>query len=149
MGSAGEFVEVGDMARGAFALSGIVLRSDDPRETSGPAVADDISVTPAQALGVYQPGTRLSYAYEIYNATTPVEAATTIWRGTEKVLAAPANTLVPPPGKPTRFAAAGAVKLGEKLPPGRYILQVAATTADAQRKGKSNTALQRIAFDVQ
>jgi VWFA-related protein len=148
MGSAGEFVEVGDMARGAFALSGIVLRSDEPRETGGPTVADDVSVTPAQALGVYKPGTRLSYAYEIYNAATPVQATTTIWRGDEKVLAVPPNTLVPPAGKERRFAAGGGVKLGEKLPPGRYVLQVAATRADPQRNGKSNTTLQRIAFDV-
>jgi VWFA-related protein len=147
-GSAGEFVEVGDMARGAFALSGIVLRSDDAQDSAQSKVPDDISVTPAQALAVYRPGTRLSYAYEIYNATTPVEAATTIWRGSEKVLAAEPNTLVAPPGSQQRFAAAGGLKLGEKLPPGRYVLQVAAIKTDPQGKGKTSTAIQRIAFDV-
>ena len=62
-GSAGEFVEVGDMARGAFALSGIVLRSEGSQDSAQSKVPDDISVTPAQALAVYRPGTRLSYVY--------------------------------------------------------------------------------------
>jgi VWFA-related protein len=147
-GSAGEFVEISDVAGGAFALSGIVLRSEDPGTAVQSKVADDISVTPAQALGVYERGARLWYAYEIYNAVTPVQAATTIWRGSEQVLAVSPDTLVPPAGNERRFAAAGGVRLGEKLPPGRYVLQIAATEADPQRKGRSSTAVQRIAFDV-
>ncbi len=147
-GSAGEFVEVSDVAGGAFALSGIVLRSEDSRAAGQSNVPDDISVSPVQALGVYERGTRLSYAYEIYNAVTPVQAATTIWRGSERILAVPPDTLVPPPGNERRFAAAGGVRLGDKLPAGRYVLQIAATKADPQRKGRSSTAVQRVAFDV-
>ena len=86
--------------------------------------------------------------YEIYNATTPVQAATTIWRGSEKVLTAPPSTLVAPPGSQQRFAAAGGLKLGEKLPPGRYILQIAAIKTAPEGKGKTDTAVQRVAFDV-
>ena len=86
LGSAGEFVEIGDIAGGAFALSGIVLRLDDGSGGGSAKVPDDIAITPAQALSVYRPGTRLSYAYEIYNAATPIQAATSVWRGTEKVL---------------------------------------------------------------
>lgn len=148
LGSTGEFVEVANIAGGAFALSGIALRSDDGA-TSGPLRgADDITVTPAQALGVYHPGTRLSYAYEIYNAATPVQAATSVWRGAEKVLAGVPDTLVPPQGGARHFAAAGEMKLGEKLPPGSYVLQIAATKADADRKGKNSIAIQRIGFEV-
>jgi hypothetical protein len=146
LGSAGEFVEVQDMAGGAFALSGIVLRSDD-RAAGASSVPEDVAITPAQALGVYRPGTRLSYAYEIYNADAPVQAATSVWRGTEKVMAVPPDTLVPPPGTARRFAAAGGVKLGEKLPPGSYMLQIAATRSGPGPKG-SSTAVQRIAFEV-
>jgi VWFA-related protein len=145
MGAAGEFVEVGDMAGGAFALSGIVLRGDDGTASKAP---DNMTITPAQALGVYHPGTRLSYAYEVYNAATPIQSATSIWRGTEKVLAAEPATLVPPSGNEKRFAAAGGVKLGEKLPPGSYVLQIAATKADPERKGRNTTAVQRVGFEV-
>ena len=58
------------------------------------------------------------------------------------------DTLVPPPDGARRFAAAGGVKLGEKLPPGDYVLQIAATKPDPQRKGKTSTAVQRVAFEV-
>jgi VWFA-related protein len=148
LGSAGEFVEVGDMAGGAFALSGIVLRSDDGTVSQAGAAPDQIVLTPAQALRVYRPGTRLSYVYEIYNAISPVQASTTIWRGTEKVFAAPPDTLVNPPGGDPRFAAAGGVKLGEGLPPGGYVLQVSAMTSDPKRQGRSRAAVQRIGFEV-
>lgn len=148
LGSAGEFVEVGDMAGGAFALSGIVLRSDDGTVSQAGATPDQIVLTPAQALRVYPPGTRLSYVYEIYNAISPVQATTTIWRGTEKVFAAPPDTLVNPPGGDPRFAATGGVKLGERLPSGGYVLQVSAMTSDPKRQGRSRIAVQQIAFDV-
>ena len=148
LGSAGEFVEIGDIAGGAFALSGIVLRSDDGKTADPAKEAEDITLSPSQALSVYRPGTRLSYAYEIYNAATPIQAATSVWRGSQKILAVEPDTLVPPPDGARRFAAAGGVKLGEKLPPGGYVLQIAATKPDPQRKGKTSTAVQRIAFEV-
>jgi hypothetical protein len=147
VGSAGEFVDVGDMAGGAFALSGIVLRNDDTQVGGAQKVPDDITLTPAQALGIYHPGTRLSYAYEVYNATTPIQAATSVWRGTQQIVAVEPDTLVPPPGA-RRFAAAGGVKLGERLPAGQYMLQVAATKTDPERKGRHTTVVQRIGFEV-
>jgi VWFA-related protein len=148
VGSAGEFVEIGDIAGGVFALSGIVLRPDDGSSGASAKIPEDIAITPAQALSVYRPGTRLSYAYEIYNAATPIQAATSVWRGTEKVLAVEPATLVPPPGGGRRFAAAGGFKLGERLPPGSYVLQIAATRQDPERKDRNRTAVQRIGFEV-
>ncbi len=145
LGSAGEFVTVDNVAGGAFALSGIVLRADGGGSAG---TAGDITLTPAQALRVYPPGTRLSYAYEIYNAAGPVQAATSIWRGAEKILAAPPDTLTPPSGQEgRRFAAAGGLKLGERLPPGAYVLQIAATTLD-KGKGTPSLTVQRMGFEV-
>jgi VWFA-related protein len=148
LGSAGEFVEVADMARGEFALSGIVLQSNDgaaDREDSG----ESIGLSPSQALRVYRPGTGLSYAYEVYNATKPVQAAPSIWRGVERVLTVRPDTLVPPAGGGRRFAARGSLKLGAGLAPGSYALQVSAATPDPKRKGRFRTAVQRITFEVQ
>jgi VWFA-related protein len=147
-GSAGEFVEISDVAGGAFALSGIVLRSDNEPAVGGASAPDGMTITPAQALSVYRPGSQLSYAYEIYNAGAPIQAATSVWQGSRKVLAAAPDTLVPPADGARRFAAAGGVKLGEKLAAGSYVLQIAATRPDPRRKGKANTAVQRIAFEV-
>jgi hypothetical protein len=53
-----------------------------------------------------------------------------------------------PAGAERRFAAAGAIKLGEQLPPGNYTLQITATAPDPKREGKALTAVQRMAFDV-
>lgn len=148
LGSAGEFVEVPDVARGVFALSGIVLRRDDGTVPQAPTGADHLALTAAQALRAYPPGTRLSYAYEIYNAATAVRATTSIWRGTEQVFAAAPDTLIVPAGGAARFAAAGGVKLGEGLPAGSYVLQVSATTPDPKRQGRSRLAVQRMGFEV-
>ena len=50
IGSAGEFVELHDVAGGAFALSGIVLRPDEASSAGAANVPDDIALNPAQAL---------------------------------------------------------------------------------------------------
>ena len=148
LGSAGEFLDIPDIAGGAFALSGLVLRTGDDAVVSPSVGSDQFVVTPAQALRVYSPGTRLSYAYEIYNAGPSVQAAPSLWHGTEKLTSLPADTLVPPAGAARRFAAAGGLKLGDELPPGSYVLQVSATTPDIKHAGRVRAAVQRIAFEL-
>ena len=150
-GSAGEFVEMSDVRGGAFALSGILLRTNDlTTGTASPGArdADQLALTSGQALRVFRPGTRLSYTYEIYNAAT-VQAVTSLWRGTERVFSAAPETLVRPAGAVSRFAAAGGLKLGAELPPGSYVLQVAATARDPNRQGRATMAVQRIVFEVE
>lgn len=132
LGSAGEFVEVPDVPGGAFALSGILLQAGEA----------------TQALRSFQPGASVTYSYEIYNAAKDVQVVTSIWRGMERVLAAPAERLTAPEGNDRRFAARGHLKLGEDLPAGNYVLQIAAATADPKREGALRTTIQRTGFDV-
>ena len=99
LGNAGEFVELPDVPKGAFALSGIVLRSDEATAAADAAGTGVVTLTPTQGLRVYKPGTELSYAYEVYNAATRVQATTTIWRGTQKVVTLPTDTLTSPAGE--------------------------------------------------
>ncbi|HXW06904.1 MAG TPA: VWA domain-containing protein [Vicinamibacterales bacterium] len=146
LGSAGEFVDVADVPRGDFALSGIVLRAEDGSPRTGAATS--ISVAPEQALRVYRAGAPLTYAYEIYNAAERVEAAISVWRGDQRVASLPARTLPVPAGSGARVTAAGGLRLGESLPPGSYILQVAAATTDPKRAGRARTAVQFVQFDV-
>jgi VWFA-related protein len=145
MGSAGEFVQMADIAGGTFALSGIALRPDEGSVAKASGM--DL-LTPAQAIGSYPAGSRLSYAYEIYNASESVRAAMSVWRGAERIFAAPPDTLVRPAGADLPFAAAGSFRVGG-LAPGSYILQIAAVTSDPAHVGRSRTAVQQIAFDVQ
>jgi hypothetical protein len=145
IGSAGEFVEIADVPRGAFALSGIVLRSDEDIADHASA---GVHLSPEQALRVYRGGTPLTYAYDIYNAAGRVETAISIWRGDERVAALPTRTLPVPAGSGALVTTTGGFRLGESLPPGSYILQVAAATAGARRTDRARTAVQRLSFDV-
>jgi hypothetical protein len=148
LGNAGEFVELPDVPKGAFALSGIVLRSDEATAAADAAGTGMVTLTPAQGLRVYKPGSELSYAYEVYNAATRVQATTTIWRGAQKVVTLPTDTLTSPSGGARRFAAAGRLKLGQMLPAGSYLLQVSAATSDANPRRRVRTAVQQIRFEL-
>ena len=149
IGSAGQFAWIDDVAHGAFAMSGILVGPEAP--TAGGAKPaeglDTTSLLKQQARRVFTPGTRLSYAYEIYNAQAPVQASVSIWRGQERVFTAPDDTLVPPSTGSERFAAAGGLKLGPSLPPGDYVLQIATRTPEAKTK-KKGAAVQSVDFQV-
>jgi len=149
IGSAGQFAWIDDVAHGAFAMSGILLGPESTATPSKPAEGLDTSgLLKQQAHRVFKPGTRLSYAYEIYNAAeAPVEASATVWRGQERVFTAPAAKLVPPSTNADRFAAAGGIKLGPSLPPGDYVLQIATRTPEAKSK-KKGVAVQSVDFEV-
>jgi len=147
-GTAGEFIELPDIPRGTFAVSGIVLRSDDDL-SPGTADADRVMISPSQAVRVYKPGARLRYACEIYNAAEPVQLTISVWRGTQQVLTAKPDTLTPPPGQSLWFSAGGAFKLGDALPRGHYVLQLAASTTDPGKTKRVNRAVQMMDFEVQ
>jgi hypothetical protein len=140
-------VELPDVGRGAFALSGIVLHSGEQAHGNG-ARPDPTAIPPSEALRTYAAGTQLAYAYEIYNASNQVRVTTTVWRGRDKILEVPPETLVAPNAHARRFAARGILKLGAAMPHGTYLLQLSAATPDAKKKGRLRTALQRIDFDV-
>jgi hypothetical protein len=87
IGSAGGYVEIPDVERGAFALSGVLVAdgrhitlSDDP------ALVD---IAQGAALQAVRSGSTLIYTYEIYNASAPVQSAVSVWRGRERVFDAP------------------------------------------------------------
>jgi VWFA-related protein len=144
IGAAGGFVNLPDVARGVFALSGLVVRTGERPAASESIDSDRFSVRPADALRVYPSGTELSYSYEIYNAGAAVQAVTSLWRGTDRVTALPPDALAPPsPGRP--FIATGALTLPDDLPPGAYVLQIAATSGE---RPHTTRAVQRLSFDV-
>jgi hypothetical protein len=133
------------MAGGAFALSGIVLKTDDGGSPGG-ADKEGPTMSPEQAIRLYQSNARLSYAYEIYTASAAVQSTVSIWRGSERVFAAAPDTLVVPSGS-ALFAARGGLRLAG-LPSGSYTLQISATTRDPRHPTRNRVAVQRIDFDV-
>jgi hypothetical protein len=148
LGSAGDFVQLSDVAGGTFALSGIVLRGGDASPTNESIGSDMVALSPSQALTEYQSGTDLAYTYEIYNAAEQVQTVASIWRGDQNVATLPMDRLVPPAGSAGRFAAAGRLKFSKPLPAGNYMLQVVAATADPKNRQRTKTAVQRIQFDL-
>jgi VWFA-related protein len=146
LGAAGEFVEVADVKKGQFTLSGVVL-GEEVRDATAPDIGDaTLSRDSNPALRVFAPGARLVYSYEVYNAAVPVETRVVVWRDGKPFFSAPPSTIVPPAKKqPTK--AAGGIKLGEKMPPGDYVFQVTATTRGPGR-AKPKTATRWTSFEV-
>ena len=146
LGAAGEFVEIPEWKKGAFALSGVVLGE----ESQSPVTPDDDTAAAAQisspALRVFAPGARLVYTYEIYNALVPVDTRVTVWRNGRPFFSAPPSTLAPA-AKARPVKAAGGIKLGDKMPPGDYVFQVSAVTKPTGR-GKPTTATRWTSFEV-
>jgi hypothetical protein len=148
LGSVGEFVQIDDVAKGDFALSGIVIGENNAANVRPAEGLDAAGLLQQQARRIFAPGTNLTFAYEVYNASAPVQASITIWKGERKITDGPTDTLTPPADAGQRFAAAGGIKLGEKLASGDYFLQVVARTSDTERKGKQRSATQRVEFEV-
>ncbi len=149
LGSVGEFVQIEDVAKGEFALSGIVIGENNVAPNAKPAEGlDTAGLLRQQARRIFEPGANLSFAYEVYNAGAPVEASATVWKGERKVFDGSTDTLTPPSDAGPRFAAAGGIKLGDKLAPGDYVLQIVAKTSDTRDKGKRRAATQRVEFEV-
>jgi hypothetical protein len=148
VGATGQFVQLEDVAHGAFALSGIVVGEDTQHADASVAEGlDTAGLLRQQARRVFDRGSRLTYAYEVYNAGPAVEATASVWRGDERVFATPADELKAPAAAASRFSAAGGLKLGTGLPPGRYVLQVDARTRPGGGS-KRTAATERIDFEV-
>ena len=77
-----------------------------------------------------------------------MQASATVWKGERRVFNGSTDTLTPPSDAGQRFAAAGGLKLGEKLAPGDYVLQIVARTSDPRNKGKLRSAAQQVEFEV-
>ena len=145
LGAAGEFVDIADVKKGHFALSGVVL-GEEVRDAAADTGDATLSRDSDPALRIFNQGARLVYSYEIYNANVPVETRVVVWRDGKPFFSAPPSTIVAPTKKqPARVA--GGIKLGEKMPPGDYVFQVTATTR-GPGKAKPKTASRWTSFEV-
>jgi VWFA-related protein len=146
LGAAGEFVDVADVKKGQFALSGVVLGEEARAATSSDPATATLAQVSNPALRVFRQGARLVYSYEIYNARVPIATQVVVWRDGKPFFSAPPSTIVPPLRKQP-VKAAGGIKLGEKMPPGDYVFQVTATTRGPGR-AKPKTATRWTSFEV-
>jgi hypothetical protein len=160
LGSASQFLEIPDIGKGRLALSGIVLRSEQPRDTpaggaehtEGHEVAADPQGTPA--VRIFKQGTAIAYGYQILNAQaganqkTDLEVQTRLFRDGEEVFAGkPSPRQAGNDEDPKHLVGGGRLQLGGKIAPGDYVLQVIVTDKLAQEKYR--VATQAMDFEIQ
>jgi hypothetical protein len=158
LGSATQFVEVPDVAKGKFALSGILMAAEPQPQT--PQTPPDSGTTPtfgddpngSSAVRIFKRGAAIDYAYEVFNAHTgrdnkpELESQIRLFRDGQQIYAGELSPVNAANTKtPTRLAVGGRLQLTQ-LTPGDYVLQV--VVVDKQQK-KNNIATQSIDFTVQ
>jgi VWFA-related protein len=141
VGSVSQFIDVPDLRKGRLTVSGLVLNATG-RGEEGPAVRR------------FQPGERVSYGFEVYNArldpTTnqvQLDGLIHIFHDGDQVAALRAEPL-PPKERPdpTIPTMSGWLQLSCAMPPGEYLLQ--ATITDTLAKGRYSVASQWTDFEV-
>lgn len=164
IGSAGQFVQIPNLQSGRLALSGVALFKDATDQnkpasasTAAPSApqkkeSDEISSGPA--LRQFSPGSRILFAYSIYNAQIDpsthlprLTAQTRIFRDGKAVFtgnAIPIQTSAQSDFK--RIPNITGMQLGLEFLPGDYVLQVLVT--DHLAKEKEQIVSQWIDFEV-
>ena len=124
-GSAGEYLEIPDVAKGELAVSGLVIRSS--RATAAEQAAE---VRERIAVRTFPPGSKLSYNYHVYNLSSDaskksrIELQMRLFRNGVQVFAG-APSIVPFEYSPQKtHTISGTLGLNSEMAPGRYVLQV-------------------------
>jgi hypothetical protein len=162
VGSAGQFIDVPDLAKGKLALSGIMLTAGDLRShitadadasRQGDAVTQGLLKD--SALRVFRPNSPISYLLTVFN--TPLDRRTgnadleiraRLFReGKEVWTAKPFPAIVPKGFDPRRVPVGGVVTLGQRTAPGEYFLQVTAVRP-GQQGPKAVAAVAWIDFEL-
>ena len=99
------------------------------------------------ALRVFEPGARLVYTYEIYNAAVARRNARHRLARRQAVFQRAALDAGRLHRRSRPMKAAGGIKLGDRMPAGDYVFQVTATTRGPGR-GKPKSATRWTSFEV-
>jgi len=156
LGNATQFVEVPDVRKNKLALSGIVLAADQSKakatEEQSEGMMEDSGSNGTAAVRVFEPGTAISWAYQILNAKSDKDQNPKLQmqfrlfhEGREVYSRKPFEMTVAAKGNSKRMIAADQLKL-KQLPPGYYVLQIAVT--DMLADSKDQMAVQSIDFEV-
>jgi VWFA-related protein len=158
LGSASQFVEIPDVRKNKLALSGIVLAGDQAKPKTAAdqneGMMEDSGSNKTAAVRVFEPGTEISWAYQILNAKTDKDQQSKLqiqyrvyYEGREVYEKKQQEMTLTSSGTvPKRMIAADQMRLVQ-LPPGYYVLQIAVT--DLQAEEKDRMAVQSIDFEVQ
>jgi len=156
LGSARQFIEAPDLTRGRLALSSLVVNGPVPRQSKPANPEHAVAIDPLESpvLRTFRPGGELSWAVSIFNARR--DAATHLPRvalqlrmfhnGKEVYTGKPWPLPPERQADMTHIFAGGRLRLGARMEPGDYILQVVAT--DNLAKTKYGMAIQWMDFEI-
>lgn len=150
VGSATQFIEVPDVAKGRLQLSSLVVRGDLPQPKTEDAEpmegkVDEPDAKASPVLRTFKPGRALTYAYQVLNAQgtsnkpPQLESKTRVFRDGKQIYEGnPIAVATPKELKdPKSLIAAGRLSLGTKMAPGDYVLQVIVTDKLAPEKKRT------------
>jgi len=156
VGSASQFIEVPDVAKGRLTLSSLVVKEVAPEPAAKEPVEGQIQTPNIQgsaAVRIFGQGTSIMYGFEVLNAQAgagnqpELESQTRMFRDGKVVYEGKVNA-VPMNGQsdPKRLVAGGTLKLGPQVARGDYVLQVIVT--DKLAKERFRTATQWMDFEI-
>jgi hypothetical protein len=150
MGSASQFLEIPRVGEGKLTASGVLLRAQQAEAAAEGASGGPDDVLGAPPVRIFKPGSKVVYAYEVYDGLDgddAVQVSTALLRDGKAIYRSPSTPFgarpATPKGKDTRVVPiAGLLTLGDDVPPGPYTLQVIVNA------GKRRTAYQYADFEV-
>ncbi|MBS1855432.1 MAG: VWA domain-containing protein [Acidobacteria bacterium] len=158
LGSASQYVDVPDTRKGRLGLTGIALRQANAEIVKDMAAAgvrvDRDWTQGVPAIRRFRPGQGIVYGYGIVNPKRAgadrkpnVVTYVRVFRNGRLIYTGPeSHAVIPSPESPSQFLCGGVLRLGEKLDPGEYLLQV--VVRDANGKKKAPPLTQWIDFEV-
>jgi VWFA-related protein len=151
IGSATQFIEVPDIAKGGIAVSGIILRA----KQADTATDANIAAKTNPAVRIFERGQELQYGFYVYNAK--LETKTGRPDLTSRLrLFREGKFLLETSSAPIRagqqqdlkrIALASVLRISPEIDPGEYLLQIEIT--DKLRGGRKGVVSQWIDFQVQ
>jgi VWFA-related protein len=159
LGTASQSIEVPDLTKGHLALSSVELEDATgalPAAASGASAEGQVrrdNPLGSPAVRSFQPGAEVLYAFQILNARLDanqkpqLEVETRIFRdGVQINESKPRPVAASQQGDAAHLLSAGEIRLGDKIQPGDYVLQVVVT--DKLADEKYNVASQWMDFEV-
>jgi VWFA-related protein len=155
VGSASEFIEVPDVTKGKLTLSSLILRKFAPAPAEGTAKPETKTGGDAPTMGnpatrMFAPGDDILYGYQILNAhgdinqRPEVESLARVFRDGQEIFTGKAQPLnMSDEPDPSHLVGGGVLKLGTKMEPGDYVVQIVVND-----KAAKSTATQWTDFQV-
>jgi VWFA-related protein len=153
IGSAGQFIQIPNLANGQMVLSGLVVQKDVPETAvdAGSQFARE-AISAGPAVRQFHQGDTLLFAFLTFNAQQhvashlPLASQTRIFRDGKLVLSRTPSAIDAAQGDPRRIPSVGRLQLGAEFTPGQYVLQI--VISDPSAKEKRPLASQWIDFEI-